>query len=38
MASLLFFLFFILRGDRIIVGEVRGGEALEMLQAIICTI
>lgn len=33
MASLLFFLFFILRGDRIIVGEVRGGEALEMLQA-----
>lgn len=33
MASLLFFLFFILSGDRIIVGEVRGGEALEMLQA-----
>lgn len=24
--------------DRIIVGEVRGGEALDMLQAIICTI
>lgn len=33
MASLSFVLFFILRGDRIIVGEVRGGEALEMLQA-----
>ena len=26
-------LFFILRGERIIVGEVRGGEALDMLQA-----
>ena len=33
MASLLFFLFFILRGDRIIVGEVRGAEALDMLSA-----
>ena len=30
--------FFILRADRIIVGEVRGAEALDMLQAIICTI
>jgi len=27
------FLFFILRGERIVVGEVRGGEALDMLQA-----
>ena len=30
--------FFILRADRIIVGEVRGEEALSMLNAIICTI
>ncbi len=26
--------YFILRGDRIIVGEVRGGEAIDMLQAL----
>lgn len=34
----LVFHFFIMRGDRIIVGEVRGGEAMDMLQALICTI
>lgn len=27
-------LFFILRGDRIIVGEVRGGEAVDLLQCL----
>lgn len=32
--ALLCFLFFILRGDRIIVGEVRGKEAVDMLQSI----
>ncbi len=32
MALLQYFLFFILRGDRIIVGEVRGGEAYDMMQ------
>lgn len=26
--------FFIMRGDRLIVGEVRGGEAVDMLQAL----
>lgn len=30
----LVFHFFIMRGDRIIVGEVRGGEAMDMLQAL----
>lgn len=30
---MLYIHFFILRDDRIIVGEVRGGEALDMLQA-----
>ena len=30
--------FFILRADRIIVGEVRSAEAIDMLQALICTI
>lgn len=34
MASLLFFLFFILRGDRLIIGEVRGKEALDLLQSL----
>ena len=34
----LVFHFFIMRGDRIVVGEVRGGEAVDMLQALICTI
>ena len=38
MASLSFVLFFILRGDRIVIGEVRGQEAVDLLQAIICTI
>lgn len=28
------FRFFIMRGDRIIVGEVRGGEAVDMLQSL----
>ena len=27
-------LFFIMRGDRIIVGEVRGGEAFDMMQCL----
>lgn len=30
----LVFHFFIMRGDRIIVGEVRGGEAVDMLQSL----
>ena len=30
--------FFILRADRVIVGEVRGEETIDMIQAIICTI
>ena len=30
----LVFHFFIMRGDRIVVGEVRGGEAVDMLQAL----
>lgn len=30
----LVFRFFIMRGDRIIVGEVRGGEAVDMLQSL----
>ena len=28
------FLFFIMRGDRIVVGEVRGGEAFDMMQCL----
>lgn len=33
MRFLFLFLFFIMSGDRIIVGEIRGGECLDMLQA-----
>ena len=30
--------FFILRANRVIIGEVRGAETFELLSALICTI